>query len=129
MYLNRITLIGFIGSDAERKAANSTNIAIFSLATKTSWKNDAGSWESRTEWHRCVAFGRLADFAGTLSKGAHVAIEGELRSHEYQRELAVGTQKTTIAQRVWEIRVDSVLNLDRTAKRDAAQENHEEVPR
>ena len=57
MYLNRITLIGFIGSDAERKATNTTNIAIFSLATKMSWKNDAGSWESRTEWHRCVAFG------------------------------------------------------------------------
>ena len=73
MYLNRITLIGFIGGDAERKAANATNIAIFSLATKTSWKNDAGSWESRTEWHRCVAFGKLADFAGTLIKGSHVA--------------------------------------------------------
>jgi hypothetical protein len=38
MYLIRITLIGFIGSDAERKAANATNIAIFSLATKASWK-------------------------------------------------------------------------------------------
>ena len=129
MYLNRITLIGFIGSDPETKAANATNIAIFSLATKTSWKNDAGSWESRTEWHRCVAFGKLADFAGTLSKGAHVAIEGELRSHEYQRELAVGTQKTTVAQRVWEVRVDSVLKLDRAAKAEAAHENHEEVPR
>lgn len=44
-----------------------------------------------------MAFGKLADFAGTLTKGAHVAIEGELRSHEYQRELAVGTQKTTVA--------------------------------
>ena len=98
MYLNRITLIGFIGSDAERKVANATNIAIFSLATKTSWKNDAGSWESRTYWHRCVAFGKLADFAATLSKGAHVAIEGELPSHEYQRGLAVGTQKTTLTQ-------------------------------
>ena len=102
MYLNRITLIGFIGSDAERKAANATNIAIFSLATKTSWKNDAGSWESRTEWHRCVAFGKLADFAGSLTKGAHIAIEGELRSREYQRELTVGTQKTTLTQRVWD---------------------------
>ena len=129
MYLNRITLIGFIGSDAERKAANATNIAIFSLATKTSWKNDARSWESRSEWHRCVAFGKLADFAGTLSKGAHVAVEGELRSHEYQRELAVGTQKTSITQRVWEIRVDSVLKLDRAAKREASEENQEEVPR
>ena len=129
MYLNRITLIGFIGSDAERKAANATNIAIFSLATKTSWKNDAGSWESRTDWHRCVAFGKLADFAATLSKGAHVAVEGELRSHEYQRELAVGTQKTTIAHRVWEVRVDSVMKLDRAAKREASDQNQEEVPR
>ena len=129
MYLNRITLIGFIGSDAERNAADSTNIAIFSLATKKSWKNDAGSWESRTEWHRCVVFGKLADFAGTLPRGAHVAVEGELRSHEYQRELAVGIQKTTVAQRVWEVRVDSILKLDRAAKRETSEENHEEVPR
>src|SRR4051812_4596797 len=99
MYLNRVTLIGFIGSDAERKAANATDIAIFSLATKTSWKNDAGSWESRTEWHRCVAFGTLADFAGTLT------------------------------QRVWEVRVDSVLKLDRAAKHEISEENQEEVPR
>jgi single-strand DNA-binding protein len=129
MYLNRITLIGFIGSDAERKPSNATNIAIFSLATKTSWKNDAGSWESRTEWHRCVAFGKLADFATTLSKGAHIAVEGELRSHEYQRELAVGAQKTTITQRVWEVRVDSVLKLDRAVKRETSDETQEEVPR
>src|SRR5690349_3512525 len=61
MYLNRITLIGFLGCDAERKVSNTTNIAVFSLATKTSWKNDAGTWESRTEWHRCVALGRLAE--------------------------------------------------------------------
>ena len=128
MYLNRITLIGFLGSDAERKAANATNIAILSVATKKSWKNDSGSWESRTEWHRCVAFGKLADFAGTLSKGAHVAIEGELRSHEYQRELAVGSEQTTVTQRVWEIRVDSILKLDRAVKRETA-ENLEEVPR
>ena len=89
MYLNRITLIGFLGSDPEKKVSNTTNIAVFSLATQTSW-NDAGTRESRTEWHRCVAFGKLADFANNLAKGAHVAVEGELRSHEYQREVAVG---------------------------------------
>jgi len=127
MYLNRITLIGFIGSDAERKAANATNIAIFSHATKTSWKNDAGSWDSRTEWHRCLRETRRV--AGNLCKGAHVAVEGELRSHEYQRELVVGTQKTTLTQRVWEVRVDSVLKLDRAAKREISDENQEEVPR
>src|SRR5215813_15079219 len=101
MYLNRITLIGFLGGDAEKKVSNATNIAVFSLATKASWKNDAGTWESRTEWHRCVAFGKLGEFAATLIKGAHVAVEGELRSHEYQRELALGTHTTSIPQRVW----------------------------
>ncbi len=75
-----------------------------------------------------MAFGKLADFAGALTKGTHIAIEGELRSHEYQRERAVGTQKTTLTQRVWEVRVDSVLKLDRAAKREASDENHEEVP-
>jgi len=122
MYLNRIALIGFIGSDAEQRAAQATNIAIISLATKTSWKNDAGSWESRTEGHQCVAFGNLVDFAGTLSKRAHVAVEGEFGSHEHQRELAVGTQRTTITQRVGEVRVDSVLKLDRAAKAETEED-------
>ena len=129
MYLNRITLIGFLGSDAEKKVSNATNIAVFSLATKTSWKNDAGTWEFRTEWHRCVAFGKLADFAGTLDKGAHVAVEGELRSHEYQREVAIDNQRTSMLQRVWEIRVDSILKLDRAAKRESKADGQEDVPR
>ena len=116
MHLNRVTLIGFIGNDAEKKVAGTTNIAVFSIATKTSWKNDSGSWESRTDWHRCVAFGKLANFAGTLTKGAHVAIEGELRSREYDREVTVGAEKTTITQRVWEVRVDTILKLDRAAR-------------
>jgi single-strand DNA-binding protein len=128
MYLNRITLIGFLGGDAEKKVSNATNIAVFSLATKTSWKNDAGTWESRTDWHRCVAFGRLAEFVATLAKGAHVAVEGELRSHEYQREVVVGTETRSIPQRVWEIRVDSVLKLDRTAAKGGSNDNAE-VPR
>ena len=129
MFLNRITLIGFLGSDAEKKVSNTTNIAVFSLATQTSWKNDAGTWESRTEWHRCVAFGKLADFAGNLTKGAHVAVEGELRTHEYQREVGVGDRRTSIPQRVWEIRIDSVLKLDRAAKRESSTDSPEEVPR
>jgi single-strand DNA-binding protein len=111
-----VTLIGFIGNDAQKKVAGTTNIAVFSVATKTSWKNDSGSWESRTDWHRCVAFGKLANFAGTLTKGAHVAIEGELRSREYDREVTIGAEKTIITQRVWEIRVDTILKLDRAAR-------------
>jgi hypothetical protein len=57
----------------------------------------------------------------------NVAVERELRSHEYQREVAVGDRRTSISQRVWEIRVDS--KLDRAAKRVSSADSHEEVPR
>ena len=69
-----------------------------------------------------------AEFAATVTKGVHIAIEGELRSHD-QREVAVGPQTTSIRQRVWEIRVDSVLKLDRAAHRASNDDRHEEVPR
>jgi single-strand DNA-binding protein len=83
MHLNRITLIGFIGSDAERKPAKRNQHRDLFAGDQDVLEERCRNLGSRTEWHRCVAFGKLADFAGTLSKGAHVAIEGELRSHEY----------------------------------------------
>jgi single-strand DNA-binding protein len=78
MYLTRIALVGFLSSDAEKKVSKTTNIAVFSLGRPGRMTPERG--ESRTEWLRCVAFGKLADFAGNLVKGAHVAVAGELRS-------------------------------------------------
>ena len=52
-----------------------------------------------------------------------------MRCHEYQREVVVGDQRTAIPQRVWEIRVDSVLKLDRAAKRESTGDGDQEVPR
>ena len=123
--MNRVTLIGFLGTDAEKKSTNGGDLAILSLATKTSWKNDSGEWESRTEWHRCVAFSGMANAAANLKKGAHVLVESELRSREYEREITVAGQTTTVNQRVWEIRVDSILKLDRTPKADSS---HDDTP-
>jgi len=61
----------------------------------------------------------MAAAATNLKKGAHVLIEGELRSREYDGEITVGTPTTTITQRVWEIRVDSIIKLDWPAKAEA----------
>jgi hypothetical protein len=47
-----------------------------------------------------------------------VAIEGELRSHEYEREVVVGVDKKTVRQPVWEIHIDTILKLDRVARAD-----------
>ena len=68
-----------------------------------------------------MVFGKLAEFAGTLKKGAHLQVEGELRSREYD------SKKTSAKQRVWEIRVISVLKLDRAEKASPEEQEHEDV--
>ena len=60
----------------------------------------------------------MARVAVGLKKGAHVLIEGELRSREYDREISAGPQTATISQRVWEIRIEQIIKLDRTPKND-----------
>jgi single-strand DNA-binding protein len=98
-------------SAATQKPAPTDNrsLTTLSLATKSSYKKD-GKYISHTEWHRCVVFGKLSEFAKTLTKGAHIQVEGELRSREYD------SKKTDAKQRVWEIRVASILKLDRAEK-------------
>ena len=116
MYKNSVNLIGFLGNDATIHAGNNRSFTTLSLATKSSYKNKkSGEYVSHTEWHNCVVFGKLATFAGSLKKGAHVEIDGELRSREYV------SKKTNATTRVWEIKVKSILKLDR-AEQAAAEE-------
>ena len=73
MYLNQLTIIGFTGQDADfHFSSNGTPVTTLSVATKESWKDAAGDWQGHTEWHRIVAFGKLAEYAKTLTKGTHV---------------------------------------------------------
>ncbi|MGI9072233.1 MAG: single-stranded DNA-binding protein [Bryobacteraceae bacterium] len=56
---NRVTLIGFVGKDAEvRNARNQAHFTVLSLASKRSWKDrQSGEYKSHTTWHRCIALG------------------------------------------------------------------------
>jgi single-strand DNA-binding protein len=124
MYQNKVNLIGFLGNDAEVRTNDNRSFTTLSLATKSSYKKD-GKYISHTEWHRCIVFGKLSEFAGTLKKGAHLMVEGELRSRKYD------SKKTSTEQTIWEIRVDSILKLDRAEKaapeeQDAAEDATQE---
>jgi len=119
MYQNKVTLIGFLGNDAEVRTNDNRSLTTLSLATKSSYKKD-GKYIEHTEWHRCVAFGKLGEFAATLKKGAHIQIDGELRSRKYT------SSKTNSEQTIWEIRVNSILKLDRAAKAGAEEQDEEE---
>ena len=118
MYQNKVTLIGFLGNDAEVRTNNDRSLTTLSVATKSSYKKD-GKYIEHTEWHRCVVFGKLGEFAATLKKGAHIQVEGELRSRKYT------STKTSSEQTIWEIRLNSILKLDRAAK--ATAEDEEDV--
>jgi hypothetical protein len=79
-YQNRVNLIGYLGRAPEQLEGR----AVLSLATKVSWKpKDSDEWQSRSDWHRIVAWDKLAEAVRSLAKGDHVMVEGELRSSEW----------------------------------------------
>ncbi|QMU56565.1 MAG: single-stranded DNA-binding protein [Candidatus Mycalebacterium zealandia] len=84
--VNKATVIGNVGSDPEMKYTGSGQaVANFSVATNESWTSKDGEKRERTEWHRIVAWGRLAEICGQyLSKGKPVYIEGSIRTRTWE---------------------------------------------
>jgi single-strand DNA-binding protein len=85
--VNKVILVGNLGQDPEvRFAANGSAIANITIATSESWRDKAtGEQREKTEWHRVVLFGKLAEVAGEyLRKGSQVYIEGQLKTRKWQ---------------------------------------------
>ena len=78
MYDNSVRLIGFLGQNAEKRTArNKTPYVILNLATTVRWRGKQSQDKvERTEWHRLIAWGNLAKFAGTLKRGNHTLSAG-----------------------------------------------------
>ena len=87
--VNKVILIGNCGGDPEtRYAANGNAITNVTLATSDTWKDkQTGQQQERTEWHRVVFFGKLAEIAGEyLRKGSQCYIEGRLQTREWEKD-------------------------------------------
>jgi single-strand DNA-binding protein len=85
--INKVILVGNLGNDPEVKYMPSGGaVANVSVATTDSWKDkQSGERQERTEWHRVVFFGRLAEIAGEyLRKGSQVYVEGRLQTRKWQ---------------------------------------------
>jgi single-strand DNA-binding protein len=121
MNLNQLTIIGFIGRNAETKSLpNGTPVIKFSVATTRSWKDEKGEWKDRTQWHTVVAFGQgSSQMASRLVKGAHILVQGELTTREYDRTVAVPNGKKSvehvIQQLAVELKADTIRILDRVS--------------
>jgi single-strand DNA-binding protein len=122
MYANRVSLTGFLGKDAEVKTTrNNASFTVLSLATKRSWKDrDTAEWQSQTTWHRIIAWGRLGEYAAGLTKGAHLQVEGEIRTREYVQK-ADGKKSAEVKKSITEIRAIGIAKLNRP-KKDAASD-------
>jgi single-strand DNA-binding protein len=84
--VNKAILIGNLGRDPElRYTQNGQAVANFTLATNETWTDKSGERVERTEWHRIVVWGKMAESCGQyLSKGRTVYIEGRIQTREWE---------------------------------------------
>ena len=137
MNFNQLTIIGYIGKNAETKQLpNGTPVTKFSVATTRSWKDDKGEWKDKTQWHTVVAYGQsFTHVAPRLNKGAHVFVQGELTTREYDRTVQVPNGKKTIEhviqQLAVELKADTIRLLERASNsgaNEAAAATADDVP-
>lgn len=84
--VNKVVLVGHLGGDPDsRYTPSGTAVVNFTLATNEAWRDSKGDSQEKTEWHRCVMFGKTAELAGEwLKKGQLVYIEGKLQTRNWE---------------------------------------------
>lgn len=103
--VNKVILIGHLGSDPTLRQVGNSQVAAMTVATSETWTDANGQRQERTEWHSVSAWGKLADVcAQHLSKGRQVYVEGRIQSREYQ-------DKEGQQRKVVEIKADQVVFL------------------
>lgn len=97
--INKVILVGNIGNEPEmRYMPNGNAVATISLATSDTWKDkNTGEPQERTEWHRVVFFGKLAEIVGQyVHKGSKLYVEGRLQTRKWTDQQGVDRYTTEI---------------------------------
>lgn len=99
--INKAILIGNLGADPEiRYTQSGTQVATFNIATTERWKGQDGQMQENTEWHKIVAWSKLAEICGEyLQKGSRVYIEGRIQTRKWQDQNGVDRYTTEIIAR------------------------------
>ena len=100
--INKVILVGNLGQDPDvRHTGNGTAVANFSVATNEKWTDKEGNPQEKTEWHRCVAWGKTGENCGEfLSKGRQVYIEGKSRTRSWESDCKCGEKITRYSTEV-----------------------------
>ena len=79
------------------QTTNNKKVATFSLATEESYKDQKGEWQSVTDWHRCVAWGKQADLIEQhVDKGTPLIVEGKMKYRKYTGKDGVERQSAEV---------------------------------
>ena len=121
--LNKVILIGNLGQDPEaRFTPQGTAVANLSIATNESWKDQSGEIQDRTEWHRVVMYGRMAETASEyMKKGQMVYVEGRLHTREWE-------DQNQIKRKTIEVRCDNFTMLGRRGDNQGTEQSDSTVP-
>ena len=86
--VNKAIIVGTLGQDPEtRYTASGSAVTNISVATNESWKDKDGQQQEKTEWHKIVMFGKLAEIAAQyLKKGSQAYFEGRIETSKYQAQ-------------------------------------------
>lgn len=121
--VNKVILIGNVGNAPEiRYMPNGEAVANFSIATTDTWKDKQGQKQERTEWHRIVAYRKLAEIVESyVGKGKSVYISGSIQSQKY-------TDKQGVDKVSFQIIADELRLLDRMQEQQQQSAPKESAP-
>ena len=99
--INKAIIVGNLGADPEvRYTQSGSQVASFNVATTERWRDQSGEQKESTEWHRIVAWKRLAEICGEyLHKGSKVYIEGKIQTRKWQDQNGNDRYTTEIVAR------------------------------
>ena len=115
--LNRVTLIGNLGTDPELRATpQGVSVCTIRIATTESYKDKSGEMKESTEWHNIVLWEKLAEIAATyLKKGSKVYLEGKLKHRSYEKD--------GITRYITEIQALSMIMLSKETENTGSQKS------
>lgn len=121
--LNKVMLIGNLTRDPElRYTPQGTAVCTMGLATNRTWVTDSGEKREETEWHRIVAWNKLAELCSQLLfKGRRIYVEGRLQTRQWTAQ--DGTQRQAT-----EIVIEDMIILDSKRQGEESGETYQEAP-
>jgi len=114
--LNKVMLIGRLGADPELKyTPNGAAVLSISIATNTSWKDQDGKAQEKTEWHRVSIWRKTAEVVNQYAKkGSRIYVEGKLTTRSW-------TDKDGVKRYTTEVQADQIQLLEGRSEREAAE--------